>query len=87
MTAHPQAEFAQRIAMILNTGVLQDAVWQGLEDQGQFEVDVIDVLGALDGANLKLAADDAGEAAAATAELLAAREQRDQRSAGQDQVP
>jgi hypothetical protein len=79
MTAHPQAEFAQRIAMILNTGVLQDAVWQGLEDQGQFEVDVLDVLDALDGANLKLAADEAGEAAAATAELLASRERRDQR--------
>jgi hypothetical protein len=76
MTAHPQAELAQRIAMLLNTGVLQDAVWQGLEDQGQFEVDVLD---ALDGANLKLAADEAGEAAAATAELLASREQREQR--------
>ena len=77
MTAHPQAEFAQRIAMLLNTGVLQDAVWQGLEDQGQFEVDVLDVLDALDGAKLKLATDDSGEAAAATTELLASREQRD----------
>jgi hypothetical protein len=78
MTVHPQAELAQRIAMVLNTGVLQDAVWQGLEDQGQFEVDVLDVLDALDGANLKLVADDRGEAAEASAALLASRRQSEQ---------
>jgi len=78
MSVHPQAELAQRIAMVLNTGVLQDAVWQGLEDQGQFEVDVLDVLDALDGANLKLVIDDRGEAAEASAALLASRRQREQ---------
>lgn len=79
MTVHPQAEFAQRIAMILNAGVLQDAVWQGLEDQGQFEVDVLDVLDALDGANLKLVADEHSEASQAMTALAASREQREQR--------
>jgi len=78
MSVHPQAELAQRIAMVLNTGVLQDAVWQGLEDQGQFEVDVLDVLDALDGANLKLVIDDRGEAAEASTALLASRRQREQ---------
>lgn len=78
MTVHPQAELAQRIAIVLNTGVLQDAVWQGLEDQGQFEVDVLDVLDALDGANVKLVADDHGEAAEASAALLASRRQHEQ---------
>jgi len=78
MSVHPQAELAQRIAMVLNTGVLQDAVWQGLEDQGQFEVDVLDVLDALDGANLKLVIDERGEAAEASAALLASRRQREQ---------
>jgi hypothetical protein len=78
MSVHPQAELAQRIAMVLNTGVLQDAVWQGLEDQGQFEVDVLDVLDALDGASLKLVIDDRNEAAEASAALLASRRQREQ---------
>ena len=73
MSVHPQAEFAQRVALLLNAGVLQDAVWQGLEDQGQFEVDVLDVLDALDGARLKLVADADGEASEAIAALADAR--------------
>jgi hypothetical protein len=73
MSAHPQAEFAQRVVLLLNAGVLQDAVWQGLEDQGPFEVDVLDVLDALDGAQLKLVADENGEASRASAALAAAR--------------
>ena len=72
-TADPQAEYAQRIAMILNAGVLQDAVTLGLERQGQFEVDVLDVLDALDGAHLKLVVDERDEAARASAALIRAR--------------
>ena len=81
MSVHPQAEYAQRVALILNSGVLQDAVWQGLEDQGQFEVDVRDVLDALDGARLKLVADADGEASEAIAALSAAQTQHSERSA------
>ena len=81
MSVHPQAEYAQRVALILNSGVLQDAVWQGLEDQGQFEVDVRDVLDALDGARLKLVADAEGEAKEAIAALSAAQAQHSERSA------
>jgi hypothetical protein len=81
MSAHPQAEFAQRVAVLLNAGVLQDAVWQGLEDQGQFEVDVLDVLDALEGARLKLVADEHGEVSEAIAALAAARTQRSERFA------
>jgi hypothetical protein len=71
----PQAEYAQRIAAVLNAGVLQDAVAQGLEDQGQFEVDVLDVLDALDCAHLKLATDEQGEVSQANAGLVASRRQ------------
>ena len=56
-----QAEYAQRIATVLNIGVLQDAVAAGLEDQGQFKVDVLDLLDALESAGLKLVVDDGGE--------------------------
>jgi len=75
-TADPQAEYAQRIAMILNAGVLQDAVVLGLEAQGQFKVDVFDVLDALDGARLKLVDDERGEASQASAALLRARHRK-----------
>ena len=81
MSIHPQAEFAQRVALILNAGVLQDAVWQGLEDQGQFEVDVLDVLDALDGARLKLVADADGAASEAIATLAEARTHHSERAA------
>ena len=73
MTAHPQADYAQRIARILNDGVLQDAVSLGLEDQGQFEVDVLDILDALNEAQLSLAPDESGAAAQASTALIAAR--------------
>jgi hypothetical protein len=53
-----QAEYARRLADMLNRGVLQDAVPAGLEDQGQFELDVLDVLDALGSAGLKLVRDD-----------------------------
>jgi len=76
MTAEWQAEYAQRVAMVLNAGVLQDAVALGLEDQGQFEVDVLDVLDALEGANLKLVPDDDGEVTRASSALVDARVQR-----------
>jgi len=76
MTADRQAEYAQRIAMILNAGVLQDAVVLGLEDQGQFKVDVFDVLDALDGARLKLVDDERGEASQASTALIRARHRK-----------
>jgi hypothetical protein len=76
MTAHPQAEYAQRVAKVLNDGVLQDAVALGLEDQGQFRVDVLDVLDALDGSGLKLVPDDESEAATASAALIESRTSR-----------
>ena len=50
-----QAEWAQRLVHMLNTGVLQDAVAAGLEDQGQFRIDTLDLLGALESAGLLLA--------------------------------
>ena len=78
MTVHPQAEYAQRIARILNDGVLQDAVSLGLEGQGQFEVDVLDLLDALEGAKLRLVPDEAGEASQASTALIAARSTRHQ---------
>jgi hypothetical protein len=71
VTEGNQAEFAQRIATVLNRGVLQDAVAAGLEDQGQFEVDVLDVLDALESAGLKLGLDPDAEVAAASAALVA----------------
>jgi hypothetical protein len=73
MTDGNQAEYARRIAKVLNLGVLQDAVAVGLEDQGQFEVDVLDLLDALQSAGLKLVVDDDGEVSAANAALAEAR--------------
>jgi hypothetical protein len=73
MTDGNQAEYAQRIVRVLNRGVLQDAVAAGLEDQGQFKVDVLDLLDALESAGLKLVLDPDGEAAAANAALVASR--------------
>jgi hypothetical protein len=70
MTVEPQAEYAQRIAKVLNNGVLQDAVALGLEDQGQFRVDVLDVLDALESAHLKLVPDDEGKASQASTSLV-----------------
>ena len=73
MTDGNQAEYAQRIAKVLNLGVLQDAVAVGLEDQGQFKVDVLDLLDALESAGLKLVLDDDGEVSASNAAFLEAR--------------
>jgi len=73
MTESEQAEYAQRIAKVLNLGVLQDAVAAGLEDQGQFRVDVLDLLDALESAGLKLVVDDDGEVTAANAALVESR--------------
>jgi hypothetical protein len=73
MTNDPQAEFAQRIAKILNDGVMQDAVAAGLEDQGQFRLDVLDLLDALENANLKLAPDPGGEVRHANTALTDSR--------------
>jgi hypothetical protein len=73
MTEGNQAEYAQRIARVLNLGVLQDAVAVGLEDQGQFMVDVLDLLDALESAGLKLELDPDGEVAAANAAMVASR--------------
>ncbi len=73
-----QAEYAQRIAMVLNNGVLQDAVAAGLEDQGQFAIDVLDVLDALEGAHLKLVPDEDGDVARANAALVERRVPREQ---------
>ena len=72
-TGDHQVEYAQRIAKVLNLGVLQDAVAVGLEDQGQFRVDVLDLMDALESAGLKLVPDDAGEVAAANSALVEAR--------------
>jgi hypothetical protein len=49
-----QAELAQRLAHMLNAGVLQDAVSAGLEEQGQFKIDTLDLLDALQSAGLTL---------------------------------
>ena len=68
-----QAEYAQRIARVLNIGVLQDAVPAGLEDQGQFKVDMLDLLDALESAGLKLVVDDDGEVSAASTALVESR--------------
>jgi hypothetical protein len=73
MTEGTQADYAQRIARALNLGVLQDAVAAGLEDQGQFEVDVLDLLDALQSAGLKLTLDEAGEVRRANTALVEAR--------------
>jgi hypothetical protein len=73
VSASNQAEYAQLIAKVLNLGVLQDAVAVGLADQGQFLVDVLDLLDALQSAGLKLVLDTDGEVAAANAALVASR--------------
>ncbi len=73
MTEGNQAEYAQRIARVLILGVLQDAVAAGLEDQGQFKVDVLDLLDALESAGLKLVLDAEGDVAAANADLVKSR--------------
>jgi hypothetical protein len=73
MTEGNQAEYAQLIARVLNLGVLQDAVALGLEDQGQFKVDVLDLLDALQSSGLKLVLDPEGDVAAANAELVESR--------------
>jgi hypothetical protein len=73
MAEDHQAEYAQRIATVLNIGVLQDAVAAGLEDQGQFKVDVLDLLDALESAGLKLVVDDDGEVSAANRALVESR--------------
>jgi len=70
MTSDQLAEYAQRVANALNGGVLQDAVAFGLEDQGQFEVDVLDVLDALESAHLKLVPDGEDEVTRSRAALL-----------------
>jgi hypothetical protein len=73
MAEGSQAEYAQRIVTVLNRGVLQDAVAAGLEDQGQFKVDVLDLLDALESAGLKLVLDEAGEVSAANVALVESR--------------
>jgi hypothetical protein len=73
MTEGGQAEYAERIARVLNLGVLQDAVAAGLEDQGQFKVDMLDVLDALESAGLKLVLDADGEVSAANSALVESR--------------
>ena len=73
MTESGQAEYAERIAKVLNRGVLKDAVAAGLEDQGQFEVDMLDLLDALESAGLKLVPDADGEVSAANAALVESR--------------
>ena len=52
--ADDQTEYARRLAHMLNTGVLQDAVAAGLEQQGQFQIDTLDLLDALESAGLLL---------------------------------
>jgi hypothetical protein len=76
MTEDHQTEYAQRLAKMLNLGVLQDAVAAGLEDQGQFKVDVLDLFDALESAGLKLVADESGEVAAANTALVEARREQ-----------
>jgi len=73
MSEDGQAAYAERIAKVLNRGVLQDAVAAGLEDQGQFEVDMLDLLDALESAGLKLVRDPEGEVSAANAALVESR--------------
>ena len=73
MSEDGQAAYAERIAKVLNRGVLQDAVAAGLEDQGQFEVDMLDLLDALESAGLKLVPDPDGEVSAANAALVESR--------------
>jgi hypothetical protein len=55
-----QTEYARRLARMLNEGVLQDAVAAGLEEQGQFEIDTLDLLDALQSAGLALVPHEGG---------------------------
>ena len=73
MAEETQAEYARRLARMLNLGVLQDAVAAGLEDQGQFKIDALDLLDALASAGLKLVPDDDGDVPAANAALVESR--------------
>lgn len=70
MTSDSQTEYARRVAKALNVGVLQDAVAVGLEDQGQFEIDALDVLDALESAHLKLTPDNDDEVTQASTALV-----------------
>ena len=63
MSEDRQTRFALLVVDLLNQGSLQDAVVAGLEDQGQFRLDTLDLLDALRSAGLKLVPDD-GELAA-----------------------
>jgi hypothetical protein len=74
MTADRQAEYAQRIAMILNAG--DPRTRSGLEAQGPFKVDVLDLLDALEGGGLKLVVDELAEVPEASVALLEVRRQR-----------
>ena len=58
MESEQQTEYARRLAHMLNEGVLQDAVAAGLEEQGQFQIDALELLDALESAGLKLAPRD-----------------------------
>jgi hypothetical protein len=73
MADDDQAEHAGRLARMLNLGVLQDAVAAGLEDQGQFKVDALDLLDALESVGLKLVPDEKGEVGTANAALVESR--------------
>ena len=73
MADEDQAERARRLARMLNLGVLQDAVAAGLEDQGQFKVDALDLLDALESVGLKLVTDANGEVGTANAALVESR--------------
>ena len=70
MTEESQADYAGRLAKMLNIGVLQDAVAAGLEDQGPFKIDALELLGALESAGLKLAPDEAGDVATENAAIV-----------------
>ena len=61
MAPEEQTEYARRLARMLNEGVLQDAVAAGLEEQGQFEIDTLDLLDALRSAGLALVPSDVGD--------------------------
>ncbi len=65
MTEENQAAFAEMLANVLNEGALEDAVEIGLEEQGQFRVDVFGILDALASAGLKLVRDEHGDASIA----------------------
>jgi hypothetical protein len=62
MAEDHQAEYAQRIATVLNIGVLQDAVAdRPSRTRVNFKSMVLDLLDALESAGLKLVVDDGGE--------------------------